>query len=271
MRRLRPGASALRGIAAAALSGAAALALLTTTAGAEQAASSEQGDPVPPLVRSTAPNPNAPQPTAAGAPLGDAPPPDAPPDHASPADASQDVAAPGEAAREAQGPDGGASVPDTGDTVAIAVVDLVVIRRDAAAARSMAQQLESYVVDYQRDIEADEAALRDAQQQLESRQETLSAGAYAQERRRWELDVAQAQQRFQERRRALDQARAAAWQTVDQTLVRLIRDIAAERKLKVVLHREQTVYAASALDITEEVLRRLDRTLPTVQLAPSDG
>lgn len=151
--------------------------------------------------------------------------------------------------------------------VGLAIVDFTIVRREAAAAKSIAQQLEAFVNAYQGDIEREEAALRDAQEELSARRPMLSAEAYAEERHRWEQAVAQAQRRFMLRRQALDRARAEAWQRIEETLNQLIRDIAAERGLSVVLRRDQAVFVVPSLEITEEVLRRLDQILPSVPIA----
>lgn len=153
----------------------------------------------------------------------------------------------------------------------LAVVDFATVRREAAAAKSIAAQVEAFVADYQQDIEREEASLRIAQEQLKVRREELSEEAYADERRKWETNVANAQRRFLERRQQLDRARTLAWQRVNDMVSTVIQDMAAERKLVIVLRRDQAVYVASGLEITEEVLLRLNARLPAIKIDLSDG
>jgi Skp family chaperone for outer membrane proteins len=58
---------------------------------------------------------------------------------------------------------------------------------------------------------------------------------------------------------------------MNDALDQVISDIVVERKLVLVLRRDQTVAFAPSLDITEEVLRRLNGILPNVPIAVPNG
>jgi Skp family chaperone for outer membrane proteins len=154
----------------------------------------------------------------------------------------------------------------------IAVVDFGAVRRDAAAAQAIRTQMERYVVSYQSDIEKEELELRDAQQQLDQKRAGLSADAYSVELRKWEEAVSEAQRRFLKRRQDMERARADAWQRVNQQVDQIIKTIAIERNLDIIIRRDQAVHVLPRLEITEEVLRRLDRDMPSAQvLVPHDS
>jgi outer membrane protein len=155
--------------------------------------------------------------------------------------------------------------------VRLAVVDLATIRRESTAAKSIAQQLEVYLADYQNDIEKEEGALRQAQEELDRKKVLLSAEAYAEERRLWETAVAEAQRRFLRRRQAMDQARAEAWARLSEAVDRVLRDLASERGLSVVLRRDHAMFVAPAVEMTAEVLRRIDLAVPTIPVAVADS
>lgn len=162
------------------------------------------------------------------------------------------------------------SAQDRGEP-AVAVVDFVSIRRSAQAARAITEQLESFIADYQGDLEKEEAALKTAQEKLDQERPRLPPGAYEEERQKWEQNVAEAQRRFLRRRQSIDRARTEAWEKVNQTLADVIRDVAAERRFQLILRRDQAVFVAPQLEITTEVLRRLDEVLPTVNVPMSNG
>jgi hypothetical protein len=54
---------------------------------------------------------------------------------------------------------------------------------------------------------------------------------------------------------------------VETTALQIISDIAAERKANLVVAKAAVLFEASELDITQEVIKRLDVKLPQVQLA----
>jgi outer membrane protein len=163
-----------------------------------------------------------------------------------------------------------ASDPDSAE-LRLAVVDFGKIRKEAAAVRSINAQLETYVASYQHDIEREEEALKRAQEEIDHKRGLLSPDAYAAEVRQWEKDVSEAQRRFLRRRQDLEKARADAWQQVNQRLDRIIKEVASERGLDIVIRRDQTVFVAPRFEITLDVLTRLDRELPDVDLLLPGG
>jgi Skp family chaperone for outer membrane proteins len=160
---------------------------------------------------------------------------------------------------------------DRGPSLDVAVVDFARVRRMAEAARGINDQAEKLIAAYQTDIEKEEQGLRLRQEDLDRRRSTMSEAAFAEERHTWEQEVAEAQRRFQRRRQDMDKARADAWRQMNDALDQVISDIVVERKLVLVLRRDQTVAFAPSLDITEEVLRRLNGILPNVPIAVPNG
>jgi outer membrane protein len=163
------------------------------------------------------------------------------------------------------------AIAETAKQVRVAVVDFVAIRRNAAAARSITEQVEAYVTDYQTDIETEEAQLRHAQEELTKKNAILGPEAYEIERSRWESAVADAQRRFLHRRQTMDGARAEAWERVNRALAQVIKDVAAEQGFDLILRRDQAVFVVPNLDFTDEVLARLDQVLPMVDVSVPGG
>jgi Skp family chaperone for outer membrane proteins len=54
---------------------------------------------------------------------------------------------------------------------------------------------------------------------------------------------------------------------VRKSLGQIVDELSREREFNIVLARNQVIYAKTALDITDDVLRRLDRALPQVRVA----
>src|SRR6185437_14760152 len=73
--------------------------------------------------------------------------------------------------------------------------------------------------------------------------------------------------RVQLTRQALQQSYNDAMTKVENTALQIIADIAAERKANLVLAKAAVLFEAPELDITQEVIKRLDVKLPQVQLA----
>jgi outer membrane protein len=94
----------------------------------------------------------------------------------------------------------GAAAQKLPATVA-AVIDYQRILRDAAAARSIREQIETRRKAYQEEISKEEQRLHAADKEFAKQRSVLSPEAFAEKRRDFEQDVAEVQRMVQERRR----------------------------------------------------------------------
>ncbi|HEX2116775.1 MAG TPA: OmpH family outer membrane protein [Alphaproteobacteria bacterium] len=150
---------------------------------------------------------------------------------------------------------------------AIVVADVVTILRDAQAVQGIRTQIERQRNTYQAELQKQENELRNADQELAKQRSILSPEAFAQKRRELEKRVSDAQQSVQDRRRSLDTGFNTAMQKVNDAMIQVIGEIVQEKKYQIVMTKTQVVMVQTALDITPEVLRRLNRKLPTVAVS----
>ena len=100
-----------------------------------------------------------------------------------------------------------------------AVIDYQRILRDAAAARSIREQIEARRKAYQEEISKEEQRLHEIDKEFAKQRSVLSPEDFAEKRREFEQDVAEVQRKVQERRRELDRLSAAALNEVKQALI----------------------------------------------------
>src|SRR5918994_728312 len=141
-------------------------------------------------------------------------------------------------------------------TTIAAVIDYQRILRDAAAARSIREQIEARRKAYQEEISKEEQRLHEADKEFAKQRSVLSAEAFAEKRRDFEQDVAEVQRMS-----------AAALNEVKEALIEIVTSIAEERGFNLVLPSSEVLFFARSLDLTEEVLAKLDARLPQVQLS----
>jgi Skp family chaperone for outer membrane proteins len=152
-------------------------------------------------------------------------------------------------------------------TTVAAVIDYQRILRDAAAARSIRDQIEARRKTYQEEISKEEQRLHAADKEFAKQRSVLSPEAFAEKRREFEQDVAEVQRMVQERRRELDRMSAAALNEVKQALIEIVTSIAEERGFNLVVPSSEVLFFSRSLDLTEEVLAKLDARLPEVRLS----
>jgi outer membrane protein len=147
-----------------------------------------------------------------------------------------------------------------------AVIDYQRILRDAAAARSIRDQIEVRRKAYQEEISKEEQRLHEADKEFAKQRSLLTAEAFTEKRREFEQDVAEVQRLVQERRRELDNVAAVALNQVKEALIEVVTSIADERGFNLVLPSSEVLFFARRIDLTEEVLAMLDSRLPDVRV-----
>jgi outer membrane protein len=152
-------------------------------------------------------------------------------------------------------------------TTVAAVIDYQRILRDAAAARSIREQIETRRKAYQEEISREEQRLHAADKEFAKQRSLLSPEAFAEKRREFEQDVAEVQRMVQERRRELARMSAAALNEVKEALIEIVTSIAEERGFNLVLPSSEVLFFSRSLDLTQEVLAKLDARLPQVRLS----
>lgn len=148
----------------------------------------------------------------------------------------------------------------------LAVVDLDVVRTEAAAAKSIRDQIDAKRNAYQADIQKEEEALRTANQELARKRTLLAPEAFNEERRAFEQRVIAVQKTVQDRKQELQNAQNDALRTFQEALNKTVLEIARDNRFTLILRKEQTIVVADNYDITKQVIATLDKTLPTVSV-----
>lgn len=153
----------------------------------------------------------------------------------------------------------------------VAVIDYQRIMRDAQAAQSIREQLETRRRQFQEEIAAEEQRLHQADKELAQQRSVLTSEAFADRRREFEAEVAEVQRLVQQRRRQLDRAFNDALDEVKRVLIEVVTEMAEERGFNLVLPASEVLFFGRRLDLTDEVMARLDRALPSVTVPQIAG
>ena len=147
-----------------------------------------------------------------------------------------------------------------------AVIDYQRILRDAKAARAIRDQVEARRKQYQDEIAKEEQRLHDVDRALAAQRTILAPEAFAEQRRAFENEVSAVQRMAQERRRQLDQVAAAALNEVRSAMIEVVGELADTRGFNLVLPTSGLLLFAPEIDLTGEVMDKLDATLPHVSV-----
>ena len=148
----------------------------------------------------------------------------------------------------------------------VGVIDLQRILRESLAVKSLSQEVESLRAGYQSDLDSAESEFRAADLQLARDRPNLSPEEFAERRRELEVRAATLQRDFQDRKKELDQLFGRGMAQIQQALLKISQEIAAERELDLLFAKATVVLVKPNLEITGEALARLNAEISTVDL-----
>lgn len=160
-----------------------------------------------------------------------------------------------------------ASAQDERD-IGILVVDMQRIQRDAAAAIGVREQsavlrvqLEKAIADRARAISEEEATLAEMR-------ERLGADEFRERVREFEQKVFANRDFAQRESGKLQASLADANKRLRREIAPILAALLREREAQVMLDTSQVLLSSEALDVTDEVIKRLNDVLPTMILGP---
>ncbi len=151
-------------------------------------------------------------------------------------------------------------------TPRIGILDVQRILGESVALRALSEELEALRIQHQSELREGERLIREADRSLALERANLEPSDYAQKRRELELQATTLQREFQQKMRAADATFRQGMAQIQEQLTLVAQEIAAERKLDIVLAKATIVLVRPELEITDAALARLNERMPRVRL-----
>ena len=148
----------------------------------------------------------------------------------------------------------------------IGIVDVQRVLRDSKASKSIRPTIDNIRKEFQKQVSEQEQSLRQAEQELSRQRAILAPEAFAQKRRIFSEQARDAQKSVQKRRRDLDRAFNETKNEILKSLIVVAQEVATEKKLNILIEKRFVFISAKKLDVTDEIIKRLDKLLPTVAI-----
>ena len=146
----------------------------------------------------------------------------------------------------------------------ILVVDVQSLLQNSKSAKMVRQQIEQKRAEYAKEISHQEDGLRQERDALQRQQASLSAEALQQKGKEFQQKVNELDKSVQGKRQALERSNAEALEKIQEAMLKIITEIAKDRKANLVFQRSELVLFDQGFDVTDEVLQKLDEQLPTL-------
>jgi outer membrane protein len=152
----------------------------------------------------------------------------------------------------------------TAQNLTVMVVDVQALLQNSKAAKMVRSQIEQKRGEYTKEISHQEESLRAERDALQRQQASLSPESLNQKGRDFQQKVNDLERNVQGKRQALEKSNGDALQKIQEEMLKIIADIAKQRKANLVFQRTDLVLFDQAFDVTDEVLQKLDEQMPTL-------
>lgn len=152
------------------------------------------------------------------------------------------------------------------DPVSVAVVDVQLIMRQSEAAKVIREQVEARRKVYEKEFQDREGKLREEEKALAQQRAILANDVFQGKVREHQEKVAALQRDGQSMKRELDQAFSRANGEIRKQMIDIVAKIAEEADVGLVLFKNQIFLGTRKIDVTDEVMKRLNKALPKVKV-----
>jgi outer membrane protein len=157
-----------------------------------------------------------------------------------------------------------ASPAATPPNLTVMVVDVQALLQNSKAAKMVRGQIEQKRNEYTKEISHQEETLRAERDSLQRQQASLTPDALNQKGREFQQKVNDLERSVQGKRQALEKSNGEALSKIQEEMLKIIADIAKQRKANLVFQRADLVLFDQAFDVTDEVLQKLDEQMPAL-------
>ncbi len=140
----------------------------------------------------------------------------------------------------------------------IGVIDMQQVLRQSDALATIRQTLDEQNVIFQKDMTAKEEKLREIERRLKDEKDTLSEDEFNKRRADFQLKVLDVQRAIQTQQSNFDRSIKLVQGQLQQELIKIVSMMGQERKLSMVIRRENLVIFDTSIDLTDEALLRLN-------------
>jgi Skp family chaperone for outer membrane proteins len=157
-----------------------------------------------------------------------------------------------------------ANASDIKANTSIAIVDVQMIIEHSLAVQNIRESIRVIGEELQKEMTAKEEDLKKTEQAIIKKRSLLKEEEFDAEVQGFNTKVSNAQRVMQEKKGKLEQAHAEAMTKVNEATINIIQSMSKEKGFNVVIPSSHVLYATDDLNITNEVIKKLNQELKTV-------
>jgi outer membrane protein len=160
--------------------------------------------------------------------------------------------------------------PATGEartTIPFAVIDLQRVLTQSQAGKSALEQLDQLKAKYRGELNKLQEKIRSEQEDLTRQQSILAPEAFEEKRRAYQRDASDLQQTVQDRNTDFELTEKRAQGEILRAVEGILKQYLFDHSISFIFDRVNVLMADSSSDVTEDVMRLLNKQLPAVKLS----
>ena len=149
----------------------------------------------------------------------------------------------------------------------IGVIDINKILSDADAAIAAAKQIEDIAIEIENEIKLNDEEMIKEQNILIESQSIMAPEAFESKRNEYESKVLKYNNERQSKLMKIDELIAVSRNDILNAMKPILEEISNEKGITIILEKASIMLNAEKMDITNEVLKKLNKSLPTIKVS----
>ncbi len=149
----------------------------------------------------------------------------------------------------------------------IGVIDLNKILSEAKASVSAAEQIEEIAIEIENEIKLSDEKIINEQNLLIESQSVMAPEAFEAKRKEYESKVQKYNNERQTKLVRIDELIAVSRNDILNAIKPILEEISNEKGITIILEKASIMLNAEKMDITNEVLKKLNKSLPNIEVS----
>ena len=149
----------------------------------------------------------------------------------------------------------------------IGVIDINKILSESDAAITAAEQIEEIAIEIENEIKLSDDEIIKEQNSLIESQSIMAPEAFESKRNEYENKVQKYNNVRQSKLMKIDELIAISRNEILSAIKPILEDVSNEKGITIILEKTSIMLNAEKMDITNEVLKRLNKSLPTIRVS----
>lgn len=147
-----------------------------------------------------------------------------------------------------------------------AIIDIQRILEESKAAKSAKNQVSKLKKKYTNEAKSGIDRLKKEEKALKKQQKALSPEAFAKKVQSFQQKYQDGKKEAFKKGKIVEAAYAKTLGLIKDNVVKIVAEIAEERKIDLILSKGQILYSRNGVEITDEIIERLNKKLKTVTI-----